>query len=235
MKEFYADLHIHSCLSPCADITMLPVTIAKRLVKNNIKIASITDHNSLLNIKSFHKVFERLGIFLVPGIEIQTVEEAHILGYFDSINIAKAVQKEIEDHVSPIKNNEDLMGYQLIVNDKSEYIQKYDKALSLSTNLTLEEAAQIIKKFNGICVAAHIDKTFGVIKQLGFIPDGIFDAVEVFNPKNKITGYTNLSSSDAHYLYDIKKPKMKFTIKNISFEEIKLAIKEMLGRKITLN
>ncbi len=234
MMEFFADLHIHSCLSPCADILMLPHLIAERLVNNNIEIASITDHNSLLNVESFEKVFKEFGIYLLPGIEIQSVEEVHILGYFENIEVALKFQNEFDNYIQKIKNQEDIMGYQLLTDENDNYIGKYDKALSFSTTLTLERASELIRKYNGIVVAAHLDKTFSAIKQLGILPDKIFDAVEVYDPRKKIMGYTNLSSSDAHYLNDIKSPKMRLLLKHRNFKEIKLAILNKKGRKVEI-
>ncbi len=234
MKCYSADLHIHSCLSPCADILMLPNLIAEKLKYAGIEIASITDHNSLLNIKAFSKVFKKYQIFLIPGIEVQTTEEVHVLGYFENIEIAMKFQKEFEKYLPKIKNKEELLGYQLLTNEKDEYIEKYETALSFSSSINLENLSKLIKKFNGICVAAHIDKTFGVINQLGMIPKNIFDAVEVFKSKNKISNYTNISSSDAHYLNDIKTAKMKICIERKNFEEFKKAILSTGGRSIKL-
>lgn len=234
MKCYSADLHIHSCLSPCADILMLPNLVAEKLKNNGIEIASITDHNSLLNIKAFSKVFEKYGIFLIPGIEIQTEEEVHVLGYFENIEVAMKFQKEFEKYLPKIENKEELLGYQLLTNEKDEYIKKYKIALSFSCSIDLENLSKLIKKFNGICIAAHIDKTFGVINQLGIIPKNIFDAVEVFNSKNKISNYTNLSSSDAHYLNDIKASKMKICLESKTFEEFKKAIHSIDKRRIIL-
>ncbi len=234
MKEFFADLHIHSCLSPCASIMMLPHLVAEKLIENNIKIVSITDHNSLLNLQSFYEVFTEFGIFLIPGVEIQTLEEVHVLGYFDTLKTANQVQNFLNKHISKIKNHEDVMGYQLLTDKHDNYVKKYENALTLSTDLNIDQVIKMIKDFNGIAIAAHIDKTFGVVKQLGFVPEGIFDAVEVYEPQNKISNYTNLSSSDAHYLNDIKKPKMKFVIEDLNFKEIELAIKGIKGRKVCI-
>src|SRR6056297_265164 len=97
MQCYRVDFHIHSCLSPCADITMTPNQVAKKLMENHIDWAAITDHNSTGNLKSFERVFKQSGVAFLPGIEIQTVEDIHVLGYFSDVETAQKVGEEIEN------------------------------------------------------------------------------------------------------------------------------------------
>ncbi|RMD59308.1 MAG: PHP domain-containing protein, partial [Nitrospirae bacterium] len=49
MGCFVADLHVHTCLSPCADIDMSPLRIIEKAKSKSIDIIGITDHNSSEN------------------------------------------------------------------------------------------------------------------------------------------------------------------------------------------
>ena len=84
MLEVPGDLHLHSCLSPCADITMLPSEVVRRIAARGIRVASLTDHNAACNVAVFQRVFQRNGILLVPGMEVTTAEEVHLLCYFET-------------------------------------------------------------------------------------------------------------------------------------------------------
>ena len=76
------DLHVHSCLSPCADITMTPRGILENL---EVGMISITDHNCCGNARTFWKVCRERKVIFLPGIEISSIEEVHILGYFENL------------------------------------------------------------------------------------------------------------------------------------------------------
>jgi len=78
----YADLHIHTAYS---DGSFLPATIIRHAVKNNLKIISITDHDSVDGIAASIEEGEKSCVEVIPGIEISTTVdtgEIHILGYF---------------------------------------------------------------------------------------------------------------------------------------------------------
>lgn len=53
MSEFRAELHIHSCLSPCADDDMTPANIAGMALLAGADVAALTDHNSTDNCPAF--------------------------------------------------------------------------------------------------------------------------------------------------------------------------------------
>ena len=44
------DLHLHTCLSPCADRDMTPATVAGLAKLAGAELIAITDHNSALNL-----------------------------------------------------------------------------------------------------------------------------------------------------------------------------------------
>ena len=177
----FADLHIHTCLSPCATLDMTPRKIVEQAQKRHLEIIAITDHNSAENAGSVMAAAQDTGLCVIPGIEVTTSEEAHIVGLFENPSDALSMQTLVYDHLQPGENDDDLFGMQVIANAFDEVEGMNRRLLIGATNLGLNEVIDAIHKLNGLAVAAHIDRqAFSIISQLGFIPEGLdLDAVEI--------------------------------------------------------
>ncbi|MGM0444790.1 MAG: PHP domain-containing protein [Bacillota bacterium] len=214
MQKYLLDLHIHSVLSPCADITMTPGNIIETAAKKGINIISITDHNSAKNIASALEIAKEKNIYLIPGIEVQSKEEIHLLSYFASLNDLNSYSKIIYNNLPDIKNDEEKFGYQIVVDKNDTFIEKEEKLLLNSTDLSINRLVDLTHKNNGICVPSHIDRSFGLIKNLGFIPDDLeISFIEMSFNKSIAYYYKTfpylkkfifLKNSDSHYLNQIK-------------------------------
>ncbi|MGC9213392.1 MAG: PHP domain-containing protein [Athalassotoga sp.] len=221
------DFHVHTCLSPCADITMVPNEMAKRFSYHGIEWIGITDHNTCGNVKVFERVFSKYGITVLPGIEVQSVEEVHVLGYFESVETAEEFSKVIYSHLPDIKNDPERFGYQLFVDEEDHFTGTEEKILASSTDLHLDELFKLIKAFKGLFVYAHVERTFGVLKQLGFIPDNPpYDALETIRKIKSDKAI--LKSSDAHTLDQIGTSVVKVGVNHRTFEEFKRALERRL-------
>lgn len=174
---------------------MLPSVICEK----NIDIISITDHNTARNVAAFINFCK--GKIVVPGIEIHTMEDVHVLGYFSNIEDCLAVSKIVEENITPFPYDPEKFGYQLVINESEEFVDTIDFYLGFPTNLTIDDTIEIINNHNGIPVFAHVDRKFGVIYQLGMIPKGT-NVIEVRKKETflefKNKGFVILSSSDAH-------------------------------------
>jgi len=235
MGKELLDLHIHSVLSPCADILMTPGNIIKKAIEKGIDIISITDHNSMKNVKSAREIAVGKKITIVPGIEVQSKEDIHLLSYFENSKDLSSYYEKIYDGLSNIKNDEEKFGYQIIVDKNDQFIGKEEKLLMNSTNYSINELINLTNKFNGIAVPSHVDRSFGLIKNLGFIPEELDIKYIELNFNKSINEYYEkypylknfklINNSDSHYLNQIE-PKMKInltkktTTKNI-FKQIK--------------
>ncbi len=240
LKEFRVDLHIHTCLSPCADLTMVPSGIIAQAKMQNLDIIGICDHNSFENIDAVKKTGHKDDIYVLKGIEITSSEEVHVMGFFDDNTDLKKIQYTIYKNL-PGENDEDIFGHQLVVDGNDKIIGINNKLLIGATTLTVDKIVKIIHDFDGIAIASHIDReSFSVVGQLGFIPEDIlFDAVEVSSncPLEKVEEYKNydlpiVTSSDAHFITDIGKSFTTFYINAPSFSEIKMALSNTDGRSI---
>lgn len=218
MKYFY-DLHIHSCLSPCGDGDMTVNNIAGMAALKGLQIAALTDHNSCKNCPAFFAACKRQGIVPVPGMELTTAEEIHVVCLFETLEDAMAFDAEVYDAIPPIKNRPEIFGEQLITDRDDNVTATEEKLLINATSITLGEAWTLCRAHNGVAFPAHIDREAnGIIAILGaFPPEPPFGWAEIHGPdfdisREDLKGRSLLVDSDAHYLYDISEAENFFEL-----------------------
>jgi hypothetical protein len=240
LRTMKADLHIHTCLSPCGELEMSPTGIAEQAKIKEIDILGICDHNSSENVPALIKAAQKHEIVVLPGMEVTSQEEVHILALFDELESALKLQEIIYAHLDG-ENDEDTFGMQVVVNEEDEVLGFNNKLLIGASTLPVEEVVNTIHSLDGLAIASHIDREgFSLIGQLGFIPEGLAldaleispaityqDAMEKFSPPFPLT-----CSSDAHFIADIGKGTTSFYIKEGTTHEIKKALMNAEGRKI---
>lgn len=241
MGKLMADLHIHSVLSPCGSLEMSPKRIVDRAYSIGLNLISITDHNSIENSLVAKRLAEKYNINYLFGMEVQTKEEIHILVYFDRFEDIYEIYKIVYENLPDIKNEPDIFGDQVIV-DEVENILGFEKRMLLnSTNLSIKELNDIVYRKGGLFIPAHIDsETFSIISQIGFIPSDInIDFLELtyqtekegFLETNKdLLKYRYVSFSDAHFLNDIGR---SITIFETDFPSTS-TLKNLEGKKILI-
>ena len=212
--KIYTDFHIHTALSPCGDADMTPNNIVNMAIIKGLDAIAITDHNSVENALACMEVGEESGLLVIPGMELQTREEVHVVCLFPDIESALVFQDFVYSKLPPLKNNVKLFGEQLVLDKNDEIICHNDRLLLSSADMTLREAFNKVNELKGAFIPAHIDRdAFGIINNLGFIPDdiristleyksaeGLRRLIKSGIVKNK---YNFIQSSDAHYLQDI--------------------------------
>jgi len=236
MKELRADLHIHTCLSPCAEQEMLPTAIVKRARALGLDMIGICDHNSAENVAAVAAAGKRESISVIPGIEITSREEVHVLGLFETEKELTSIQSVVHESLWG-ENDQEAFGPQTIVDQWDRTVGISRKLLIGATELTLEEVVEAIHNFGGLAIASHVDRpSFGLIGQLGMVPQGLkLDALEVspLAPRKKGGEFPVVTSSDAHRLKDIGKSFTSFFAKGESVEEIGKALRGEDGRKVS--
>ena len=169
-RQYAYDLHIHSCLSPCGHRDMTPNNIINMSLLKGLDIISVTDHNSAKNLPAIFEAAKGHDILIVPGIEVNTKEEVHLLCYFTSLEKTMIFDAFIEDYLPCIKNNREIFGEQLILNERDEVVGEYENLLLNALQLSIEEINQRVQDLEGIVVPAHIDRSsYSIISNLGFI------------------------------------------------------------------
>jgi hypothetical protein len=211
LKTFRAELHVHTVLSPCADVEMIPPLIIQSALDLGIDLLAITDHNSTANISAVQEAAAESGIVVLPGMELQTKEEVHMLCLFDSLAQVLSFQQIIDPLLPPIQNDPDHFGEQFIVDSTGDYIRSEKRLLLASANISLDNAAAEVKRLGGMAIPAHIDrKAYGLLNMLGFVPPEInFEALEIsrFTTAEKLSEkypslyiYPMIQSGDVHRL-----------------------------------
>ena len=211
--DLFADLHIHSCLSPCGDNDMTPGNILGMAALKGLDVVAISDHNAARNLPAAQKIADAYGLLLVPAIEITTREEVHMLGYFPDVDTAVDFGRMLKEHLPNKKNKPSLFGEPLVMDEDDQVTDQEDALLIGATDLPLEECAEKVRAVGGVPVPAHINRgSNGLLVNLGFLPSApAFTAVEVWKllpcALEPLQHRHVLHSSDAHYLGDIQEPE----------------------------
>ena len=227
MRKYSIDLHIHSVLSPCADLLMTPGNIIKKAEEIGLDIIAITDHNSAANLSSAMKIAESKNIIIIPAMELETAEEIHLLTFFPNLDKAMDMQKIVYKNLVDMKNDEEYFGYQIITDENDEYIAKEKRLLSTALNLSLEEVVKKVREMGGFVIPSHINRSFGIINNLAFIPDHLdLSILEIYKNENineivkeipYLKNYKLIKNSDSHYLDDIS-IMMEMELENYDFD-----------------
>lgn len=212
---FY-DLHIHSCLSPCSDDDMTLNNIVNMAYIKELDLIAITDHNSVKQLYALESVAKN-KIDFVYGVEIQSREEVHILGYFLPDADLDEIQRMLDKYLIEEPNDEYYFGHQYILNAQDEIIDEEKRLLIKSLDLSLNEVIDKIHALHGIAVLAHaMDERFSIMHVYMSIDESLdFDGIEVKKYEHQIKlekdfpylkKTTWFYSSDAHRLEMISEP-----------------------------
>ncbi|MGQ9474076.1 MAG: PHP-associated domain-containing protein [Candidatus Caldatribacteriaceae bacterium] len=173
-KLFTADLHIHSVLSPCAEREMLPACIILEALEKKIDIIAVCDHNAWENVGTVVSLGKRFGVWVIPGIEVETQEEIHLLCYFPTVSHLEKFSAALSDFLSRIPLREDLWGEEWVVEETGKIVEKKDYLLIHPVNLSVEKVINLVNFYEGVIVPAHVDRrSHSIFSQLGFIPPSL--------------------------------------------------------------
>lgn len=235
MIPLYYDLHLHSCLSPCGDDDMTPANIVGMASIKGLDVIALTDHNSCRNCPAAMIHGKNYGVTVIPGMELCTAEEVHMICLFAELDRALAFDAYVYEHLLPVKNKEKIFGKQQIMNEDDEVTGTIENLLINATDIPFDDVFALTEGYGGIAYPAHIDKTStSLLSNLGFVPpDSTFTCAEVHDLKNlhKIQKehpyFLNcniISSSDAHYLEDIREPQYQLYAESRDLTDILKAV-----------
>lgn len=245
MNTFKADLHIHTILSPCASLEMSPKNIVRAALDKNLDIIGVTDHNSTRQCKIVAKEAEKLGLTTYLGVEVTTKEEIHCLAYFNSFEKLEQFQKHLDASLPDVKNNPELFGYQVVVDENEDIQYEEDKLLISALLLGIDKVEELVHQLDGIFIPAHVNKAKdSITSQLGFIPSKLkADALELtkfisrenFQTQNPNTkSFTFIKSSDSHQLASIGESYVLLEMESTDFTEFYKALHNLEGRKVIM-
>lgn len=208
------DLHLHSCLSPCADDDMTPANIAGWAKLAGAELIAVTDHNAACNLPAVERACREYGLCLLPGIEVNTAEELHLLCYFKTVAAALEFGEMLYAALPAFPYDPAIWGRQLVMDEEDRVLRQVEKLLVGAVNLDVYAVKKACEALGGVAVPAHVDKeSYSLLSVLGMLPPDLdFAAVELRDPaklENFVTtgrlpsGLEVLTSSDAHCLQNI--------------------------------
>ena len=237
------DLHIHSCLSPCANLEMSPGEIVARAKAAGMDGIALTDHQSARNCPAIAECAKRAGLKCLYGLEVQTAEEVHTVALFDTVDQALAMTDWVYAAMPKRVNDPDTFGDQPVVTWDDDIVEMEWRILAMGCRQFIPETAAKVHELGGLYIAAHIDRpNFSVLGTLGSIPEpapsstncqlpvtNYFDAVELSRTADealwlsKATGYAVTRSSDAHNLDDVARVWTEADLPEFSIAALKAA------------
>ncbi len=215
-----ADLHMHTVLSPCAEVEMIPPLIVRRALECGLRLIAVTDHNTAGNCAAMMQAARGAGLTVLPGMEVQTREEVHVLCLFDTLAQALAWEVVVYAALPDALNPEDAFGAQYVVDAEGEYVRTETRLLLTSTDLSLDDVVAQVNALGGAAIPAHVDRPmFGLLAQLGFAPPGLdvaameisrhTDAAMLVGEHPELAAWPLITGSDAHRL-DEMGPTLSF-------------------------
>lgn len=229
--ELNYDFHLHSCLSPCGDNDMTPYNLVNMAKIMGLDVIALTDHNTCLNCESAIKAGREAGILVIPGMELCTDEEVHVVCLFPALENALGFSQYVRERIPPVENRADIFGEQLIMDDRDNVIGTEKLLLTTAANVSLDKVPEIMKEFSGVAFPAHIDRSsYSVISNLGMIDEYMgFTTAEITKNADKneyvrrypvLEKMNLLTSSDAHYLENIGEGAGKIVAESAEIDKI---------------
>ncbi len=217
----HADLHIHSCLSPCGSLEMSPSRIIREAEARGLGMAALTDHNCARNLHTFEMAARKSNIIPVFGLEVTTIEDAHILALFPTAKEAESLGALVVCLLPSIPSSPELFGDQVYVDEDDFLLGEMEISIMQASEISLEDLFREVLERGGLFIPAHIDRpSFSVVSQLGFLPPLAYSAVEctVLPSAVDTGGNCIICNSDAHYPDDIGRRYFSFETESPSFE-----------------
>lgn len=238
LKELRMDLHIHTCLSPCGDISMVPPTIIERALGAGLQGIAICDHNTGANVAAVRAAGAEKGLQVIAGMEVTTAEEIHLLALFDREIGLNAFDELVKAHLSGA-NDPHAFGDQIIVDKHGDPVALEEVLLIGAVDLEIGRIVEEVHRLNGLAIASHVDKqTFSLLSQLGFIPPDLdLDGVELSRHAGTQEQYPLrdlpvIRCSDAHFPEEIGQADTTFVVQEATVAEIGLALAQKRGRRV---
>jgi len=242
MKKFRADLHVHTVLSPCADVAMIPPLIVQNALEHGIDLIAITDHNASANVPAVQKAAEGTNLTVLPGMEVQSHEDVHLLTLFEHLDQLEAWQEQVDKSLPDLPNQPEFFGEQFVVDETGDFIRSEPRLLLTSTNFSIDEIFDRVSAMGGVVIPAHVERfSFGLFPTLGLISEKWqLLALEIsrhITPEKAIArfpalrNYELVQDGDVHQLEDFLGATI-FTLAAPTLLEMRLAFHHIDGRDI---
>jgi len=244
MKKFRADLHVHTVLSPCAEVEMIPPLIVQEALERNIDIIAITDHNASANVQAVQKAALGSPLKVLAGMEVQSREDVHLLCLFENFETLAIWQSSVDASLPDMQNNAEFFGDQFVVDESGEFIRSEPRMLLTSTDFSIDEIFERVNTLGGLVIPAHVNRSsYGLFPTLGLLSDQWpILALEIsrhITPEEAsitfpdLKGIPLIQSGDVHRLDEFLGTTI-FTLAEPTLAEIRMAFKNEDQRKVSI-
>jgi hypothetical protein len=223
---------------------MLPPLIVQEALDRGIHWIAITDHNASGNVAAVQKAAAGSRLTVMPGMEVQTREEVHVLCLFDTLEQLTIFQTVVDSFLPDLKNKADFFGEQFVVDEQGEFVCREERLLLTSVNLSFEKVFQEVQQHQGLMIPAHVDrKAFGLLANLGLVPADVpvegleisrhLPASQAAQQFPQIKGYPLMQGGDAHRLNEMLGVN-EFHVAAPTVAEISLALAAKDSRSLVI-
>ncbi len=235
VRPFRADLHIHTVLSACAEVEMIPPLIVEEALFKGLDLIAVTDHNAIGNVAAVMEAARSTDLHVLPGMEFQAQEEVELLCIFETLEQAEAWQAIVTEHLLPLENDPERFGPQFVVDAKGDFVAEDTHFYQGPAQIPLSEAARTVRELGGLVIPAHVDRpTKGLLGVLGLWPPDLqADAAALscnLRPSQARQRFPFLpdipliANSDAHWLDAIGTTMTFFQMNAPTVAELRLAL-----------
>ncbi len=242
MKKFRADLHVHTVLSPCAEVEMIPPLIVQKALELNIDLIAITDHNASANVSAVQRAAAGSNLKVLPGMEVQTCEDVHLLCLFETLDQLESWQIAVNKSLPDILNRAEFFGEQYVVDEQGEYIRTETRMLLTSTHFSIDDVFERVNALGGLVIPAHVERsTYGLFPTLGLLSENwpilAFEISRHTTPTKarsafpSMGSYPIIQSGDVHRLDEFIGTTI-FTLEEPTLKEIRMALKAENQRNV---
>lgn len=211
MNTYRYDLHVHSCLSPCGDNDMTPNNLVQMALLTGCDILALTDHNTCRNAPAALEAGERAGLLVIPGMELCTAEEAHVVCLFETLEGALDFDRYVYENMPHVPNRPEIFGEQRVLDGEDQQVGEEENLLLVSSFIGVDQVVELTARYGGVAFPAHVNRdSFSVIASLGAIPEEVgFTSAEVTRDCDlesfvklhpELRGLPIFRNSDSHYL-----------------------------------
>ncbi len=242
MREYHVDLHIHTVLSACAEVEMIPPLITEEALQKGLHVIAITDHNATGNVAAMMEAAAGTELTVLPGMELLTQEEVDVLCIFDTLEQTQIWQRQVDGWLLPLANDAERFGPQFLVNAVGDFVAEDTRMRKVPARVGIEEAARAVHALGGLVIPAHVERdVYGLLYVLGFWPPDLdADAAEVshhMRPSQAYAQYPSLkhipiiTGSDAHFLDWIGNTRTVFRLEDApSVTSLRAALRQGAGQ-----
>jgi 3',5'-nucleoside bisphosphate phosphatase len=223
---------------------MIPPLIVQKALEKNIDLIAITDHNASANVGAVQKAAEGTSLTVLPGMEVQSREEVHLLTLFETLDALQAWQAEVDRSLPDLPNQPEFFGEQFVVDETGEFLHGEPRMLLTSIRLSIDEIFEHVRTLGGIVIPAHVERfSFGLFSTLGLIPESwnllaleisrhtiLQKALETFPA---MRNYPLIQSGDVHRLDEFLGTTV-FNLASPSLMEIRMAFNQIDGRDVCI-